>query len=56
MMTKNPLIHTLESRIEATRQEMIKIGLTKGLQHPETIKLSQRLDLCLNKYNRLKSH
>lgn len=38
--------------IESTRKSMIQVGATFGLTHPETIKISQRLDQLLNKLNK----
>lgn len=35
--------------IESTRKSMIQVGAAFGLTHPETIKLSQRLDQLLNR-------
>ncbi|MDN3016048.1 aspartyl-phosphate phosphatase Spo0E family protein [Paenibacillus sp. BSR1-1] len=44
----------LEKAINKKRDEMIKIGLAKGLQCEETILCSQELDDMINEYNRLK--
>ncbi|MBV7509515.1 aspartyl-phosphate phosphatase Spo0E family protein [Bacillus sp. sid0103] len=42
-----------EAAIKEKQNEMINLGMTKGLQHEETIYCSQELDILLNKYNRL---
>jgi stage 0 sporulation regulatory protein len=44
----------LERNIETVRNEMVSIGMSKGLSHPETIELSQQLDTLLNRLNQLK--
>lgn len=41
----------LEEAIKKKRDEMIRIGMTKGLQCEETILCSQELDEMLNEYN-----
>ncbi|TDL74323.1 aspartyl-phosphate phosphatase Spo0E family protein [Neobacillus sp. YX16] len=43
----------LEEAINEKRNEMIKIGMTKGLSNKETIACSQELDNLLNEYRRL---
>jgi hypothetical protein len=43
----------LEEAINEKRDEMIKIGMTKGLSNRETIVCSQELDNLLNEYRRL---
>ncbi|MGG1675471.1 Spo0E family sporulation regulatory protein-aspartic acid phosphatase [Neobacillus sp. NRS-1170] len=43
----------LEKAISKKRDEMIKIGMAKGLHSEETILCSQELDDMLNEYNRL---
>ncbi|MFP7296625.1 aspartyl-phosphate phosphatase Spo0E family protein [Neobacillus niacini] len=43
----------LEEAINEKRDEMIKIGMTKGLSNKETIICSQELDNLLNEYRRL---
>jgi stage 0 sporulation regulatory protein len=40
----------LEKSIETVRNEMVSVGMTKGLLHPETIELSQQLDKLINRY------
>ncbi|MCM3117543.1 aspartyl-phosphate phosphatase Spo0E family protein [Neobacillus sp. MER 74] len=42
-----------EAAIKEKKDEMIKLGMTKGLQNEETIYCSQELDKLLNEYNRL---
>ncbi|WP_144554895.1 aspartyl-phosphate phosphatase Spo0E family protein [Bacillus sp. X1(2014)] len=44
-----------EAAIKEKKNEMIKLGMTKGLQNEETIYCSQELDKLLNDYNRLLS-
>ncbi len=39
-------------KIEQLKEEMIKIGDKKGLNHPETIKHSQKLDKLMNIYQK----
>lgn len=39
----------LEREIERKRDEMIRVGMEKGLNDPETIRLSQELDKLINK-------
>jgi hypothetical protein len=45
------LNHTvcLQDEIESKRQEMIELGMTKGFDHPDTIKVSQELDILIIK-------
>lgn len=33
--------------LESKRQEMIELGMTKGFDHPDTIKVSQELDIMI---------
>lgn len=40
--------------MNALRIYLINIGKTKGLTHPDTIKISQELDLLINKYQHSK--
>jgi hypothetical protein len=42
-----------EAAIKEKKNEMINLGMTKGLQNEETIHCSQELDKLLNDYNRL---
>lgn len=44
-----------EAAIKEKKNEMIQLGMTKGLQNEETISCSQELDKLLNDYNRLLS-
>ncbi|OIK15760.1 hypothetical protein BIV60_08400 [Bacillus sp. MUM 116] len=43
----------LEKAISQKREEMIKLGMDKGLSCHETIKCSQELDRLLNVYDDL---
>ncbi|MBO1514006.1 aspartyl-phosphate phosphatase Spo0E family protein [Metabacillus bambusae] len=54
MKIRELLVNKLEYNINSLRNRMISIGELKGLNHPDTIKCSQKLDLYLNKYDRLK--
>ncbi|MDQ0201407.1 aspartyl-phosphate phosphatase Spo0E family protein [Neobacillus ginsengisoli] len=45
----------LKEKINEKREEMIKLGIEKGLINEETIYCSQELDELLNEYNRLLS-
>ncbi|MEC2073314.1 aspartyl-phosphate phosphatase Spo0E family protein [Alkalihalophilus marmarensis] len=54
-MFNDVLLIKLEGRIEKLRCEMIKSGLKNGLNHPDTIKYSQQLDMLLNRYNRMRT-
>lgn len=38
----------LNKDIKDLRNQMIHLGLTKGLSHPDTIKYSQKLDQLIN--------
>lgn len=38
----------LSITIELLRTEMISVGIEKGLTAPETVQLSQKLDILLN--------
>ncbi|WHX98684.1 aspartyl-phosphate phosphatase Spo0E family protein [Neobacillus sp. DY30] len=40
--------------INSLRIYLVNIGKTKGLTHPDTIKISQELDLLINKYQHSK--
>lgn len=46
---------TVVEAINKKREELIKIGMDKGLTSDETIKCSQELDQLLNVYNHLLS-
>ncbi|WP_249315402.1 aspartyl-phosphate phosphatase Spo0E family protein [Bacillus sp. FJAT-49711] len=50
----NNIERILELKIIKVRQEMVTIGLAKGLNNPETLNLSQKLDALLNQYSQLK--
>lgn len=39
-------------KIEAVRNQMVQMAMQKGLTHPSTIRLSQKLDGLLNGYSR----
>lgn len=39
----------LDKKISILRKKMIDSGLVKGFSHPDTVKLSQELDLLMNK-------
>ncbi len=43
----------LLKRIEVLKEQLIEIGCKKGLNDPDTIKLSQKLDGLMNEYNKL---
>lgn len=40
----------LLKKLEKTRQLMIKSGVENGLQNPETIRLSKKLDRLMNEF------
>lgn len=51
----NPLQNTndhtsLKVYIECLRKELIRVGIQEGLSNEKTIKLSQKLDLFIAKY------
>ncbi|MEH7111285.1 aspartyl-phosphate phosphatase Spo0E family protein [Neobacillus niacini] len=46
----------LEEAINVKRDEMIKIGMTKGLTCEETVLCSQELDKLLNDHRRLRTN
>ncbi len=39
----------LQVAVEAKRKEMVTIGMSKGLSHPDTVRVSQELDELLNR-------
>jgi len=41
--------------VEVLREKMHKIALAKGISHPEVLEISQKLDLKLNEYNRMRA-
>ncbi|MGA5688148.1 Spo0E family sporulation regulatory protein-aspartic acid phosphatase [Cytobacillus pseudoceanisediminis] len=47
-------ITRLEIKINFKRNRMIRSGIKKGLNHPDTIRLSQQLDKLLNEYQKVK--
>lgn len=47
-------IYHLEAEISLLRMEMISTAKLKGLEHPDTIKCSQALDILLNRYQKIK--
>ncbi|MFJ8244483.1 Spo0E family sporulation regulatory protein-aspartic acid phosphatase [Peribacillus asahii] len=47
-------LQDLEYKIDVLRTHMIAIGKSKGLNHPNTIKFSQELDILLNVYQKNK--
>ncbi|WP_407269956.1 aspartyl-phosphate phosphatase Spo0E family protein [Radiobacillus sp. PE A8.2] len=50
MKKNNPC--NLERKIEETRNQMIETIKKNGVNDPETIKISQKLDSLLNQLNR----
>ncbi|WP_210367299.1 aspartyl-phosphate phosphatase Spo0E family protein [Bacillus sp. REN3] len=46
----------LSQKIQALREKMLYIGNTKGLNHPETLEYSRKLDKLIIKYQRNKQH
>ncbi|MGE8078278.1 aspartyl-phosphate phosphatase Spo0E family protein [Peribacillus loiseleuriae] len=54
MEIKELILNDLENKINTLRILLISIGTLKGLNHPDTIKCSQELDVFLNKYQRIK--
>lgn len=53
-LSKDRMKKTLERKISNLRKEMITAASKKGLNNPETIELSQKLDVLLNQYQKLK--
>ena len=43
----------LEYEIECLRQEMYVTALRKGINHPDVIRISQRLDEVINEFYKL---
>ncbi|AZV42485.1 aspartyl-phosphate phosphatase Spo0E family protein [Peribacillus asahii] len=56
MNTKTLSLKHLETSICYLRTHMITIGISKGLTHSDTIKYSQKLDILLNEYQKIKSN
>ncbi|MGE7664679.1 Spo0E family sporulation regulatory protein-aspartic acid phosphatase [Ureibacillus composti] len=52
MKTNGFPLEELQFKIEDLRSHMIATGQLKGLTHPDTIKLSQELDVLLNEYQK----
>jgi hypothetical protein len=44
---------SISEKIEKVRQEMINLGMKKGLQDPQVIKRSQMLNELINQYYRI---
>ncbi|WP_102271675.1 aspartyl-phosphate phosphatase Spo0E family protein [Cytobacillus massiliigabonensis] len=47
--------YILLKMINKLREEMIKIGLSEGLNSKNTIKISQMLDIYISKYQKINS-
>lgn len=45
-------MENLLKKLEHTRELMIQSGMRNGLQNPKTIRLSQKLDQLLNRYEK----
>ncbi|AZV43249.1 aspartyl-phosphate phosphatase Spo0E family protein [Peribacillus asahii] len=54
MNTKSVPLKHLEDAIHCLRTHMITVGISKGFNHPDTIKYSQTLDVLLNRYQKTK--
>lgn len=54
MIIREIIAFKLENKINLLRIHMISTGLSKGLNHPNTIKCSQELDDLLNKYQQIR--
>ncbi len=50
MLKREETIPESSEKIETLRHKMVYVGQTKGINHPETIRLSQKLDNLLNQY------
>lgn len=55
MNTKTLPHEEVQFKIEEIRNQMIDAGLLKGLTHPDTIKISQELDLLMNEYQKIQT-
>ncbi|MGJ9386112.1 aspartyl-phosphate phosphatase Spo0E family protein [Salipaludibacillus sp. CF4.18] len=55
MATQEKPLDKLEYKIKLLRSLMINTGHLRGLTHPHTIKNSQKLDIYLNKYGKIRS-
>lgn len=49
-MAKSDLVNKIENKIYELRHKMISTAQIKGLNHPDTIKCSEELDIQLNQY------
>lgn len=54
MKTRALSYEVLEYKINVLRNRMITIGKLKGFTHPDTIEISQELDILLNEYQQIK--
>lgn len=54
MKTRALANEVLEYKINILRTRMITIGKLKGFTHPDTIEISQELDILLNQYQQMK--
>jgi hypothetical protein len=54
MESTNLTLIELENKIKSLRIQMMCTAKLKGINHPDTIKFSQELDLILNEYQLLK--
>ncbi|WP_084031634.1 aspartyl-phosphate phosphatase Spo0E family protein [Anaerobacillus arseniciselenatis] len=52
----NKKLKDIELEINTLRSCMISKAQLKGINHPETIKISQDLDILLNDYQQLRTH
>jgi stage 0 sporulation regulatory protein len=43
----------LLSKIDNLRKQMISKGKTKGISHPETLEISEKLDMLIYKFQKL---
>lgn len=43
----------MKSRYFKLQEQMINVGIVKGLTHPETIKYSQELDVLINQFQQM---
>ena len=55
MNTKDLSVDELKYNIEFLRNHMIATGLSKGLTHPDTIKISRELDVLLSIHRKMNS-
>lgn len=52
-MEKQEMFNDLTAEINSKRKMMIKVGMSKGLHHFETIQYSEELDKLIYKYQSL---